>query len=518
MRSRLPAWLPLLAAACSSYPAGQGAAAGPDSLPAPTCALGDVPAPVEVHALLDGPTVVRPVFGACGHLLNRDRLAAPDLAVLGEGWGDPDSSSAFFSPTGEWLSVERWADLEPRTEVHDLRSGAVHEFPGFVKSAAAPRRDGAGSFHVRCGPGELLSTFDGERSEVAVDFVDCGHPWSVAGAAPVVVFFRGGDYVLSVIDLEDGSVRALPFEDNPPSHHGDLVHPSRDGRLLVYQRVGVVFHDDGSDLVPEDRVYLVDLQRGQILATLPAEGGAGAPVVEPVDLPGRGHGLLWSTGGQTFVVAPDSSVDVYPFELDRLAWAGPEAVIGRQEGTGDPGAWVRLDLAFASWTSLPSALANPVVSPSGRGLAATSSLAGEAGRGSSQIEFEGLDPWVVDGRVQWLGDDGTVLVIDGTRTLDGYRLVLRDPGGAERAFAFLPFSGFDAPGPAVVRAGGASLAALAEGRLVVFDLAAGTSRVLADGVRRFSLDPAGRRIAFGVESSPDDHVVEEVLHAGRLGP
>jgi hypothetical protein len=518
MRSLLPLLVVPVLAACQASTAGSRPGDSPDdALPPPACVLDEAAEPVALHPFDPAATENgTPTFGACGHLLVSERLAGPDLAAL-EPLPGLGTGYTRFAPTGEWLAVETYPGAGARSDLIDLRTGQVTTFPGILgKSAFAPRRDREGSWVVRCDASGLVA-FDGQASRpIAPAPVACDERLVAAPAAPVVVYAGAGDR-LHVADLERGTDLALPFDApaGPGTGQGyeegrhDRLHVSPDGTLLLYQRVVEIFDLDYFADRPDPEVSLIDLGSGAVLGTYPASE---AEPVEAVDLPGRGHGLLWATGGHTYEVAPDTSVQDFPVEVGVLAWAGATGVVGRQWNGRDDAGWARLDFSRGTWDPLDPALGEPVVSASGRRIART--LPNDYLR--SRIDIDGGESREVRGVVQWLGDDGTALVLDVTRLLDGYRLVLRDPTGAE--LAATTECGPDPSLRAEVRAVPGGLVALAAGRLFVFDLAGGEPTPLATHVTDFRIDASGRRIAYQVEQSPDDHLLDLVLSAGRLAP
>jgi hypothetical protein len=503
--------------ACGASTAGSRPGDPADTLAPPACVLDEAAEPVALHPFDPAATDnAAPSFGACGHLLVGERLAGPDLAAL-EPLPGMGTGYARFAPTGEWLAVETYPGAGARSDLIDLRTGQVTTFPGILgKSAFAPRRDREGSWVVRCDASGLVA-FDGQVSRpIAPAPVACDERLVAAPAAPVVVYAGAGDR-LHVADLERGTDLALPFDApaGPGTGQGyeegrhDRLHVSPDGTLLLYQRVVEIFDLDYFADRPDPEVSLIDLGSGAVLGTYPASE---AEPVEPVDLPGRGHGLLWTTEGRTFAVAPDRSVLEFPVAVGRLAWAGASGAIGKRWSRRDDAGWVRLDCSRGTWEALDPALGDPVVSASGRVIAGLLVPYGP----ESRIDVDGAEPREVSGAVQWVGDDGTALVLDDTRLLDGYRLVLRDPTGAERAAT--TELGMDATLRAEVRAVPGGLVVLAAGRLFVFDLAGGDPTPLGTHVTAFQVDASGRRIAYQVEQSPDDFLTDLVLSAGRLAP
>jgi hypothetical protein len=270
-----------------------------------------------------------------------------------------------------------------------------------------------------------------------------------------------------------------------------VLHVSNDGTLLLLQRA--VVERDGAAASAEGLVSLIDLRTGEQLASLPASG-----LIEPVDLPGRGHGIAWSSGDRTWSVSPGFEVRELDLGVSRFVWLGREEAFAHARD----GSCVHLDLAASRQTKLERDLRELVVSPGGRAwggaLAAPDQM--------SRIFVSGAARRDVTGHLLWVGDDGASLL------LAGGRLSLLDARGAERSSA----ASSEPLGSWRTEVAGDRLVALAGGSLHVFALDGSTHDLLASDVVSFTLDREGARIAIVVETSPEDDVPNQAILSGGL--
>ena len=507
--------------------------------PPPTCAL-DAIAPGAWGLLAEGIADVTG-FGACGDLIwvgEDQRLwrALPDLtagvetaAGVNRARWSPDRTLLAYGTDSEMVAL-------------DLETGDTQRQPPAWWFGVAITSVGPVPWLCQQG---VLSPFDGS---VAIDGVRCNSALG-AEAGSTVVFMDAAD-TWHVLDLEDGSARALPDPRRPTDALGrdrELRYRqelSPDGRVLTWREEIWEYCGDTECLLPGGGTTLIDLTRGETAGRIPAQ--APSPNLRADD-PGYlttrgGHTLLFpgQHGGAWLV---DARLDIHASPKIRplyLYGDGHTALgVHRPEGERFSG-YVRFD-------ALTGAMEPIVTGGEAIGLStdeATLAVSHSTGRcirypGQPNVchrQIWALSRWTQTHglvelaladqpmRIFWIGDDGTLLI--GGRVFAEPVPEAAEPGATERVHGLhvLAPDGTiratlgQAGRPTVHEAGELLLVTRWIDRQMVLDVVDptdGATRRLLEG-DRFDVEvgPAGRRVAVRVYRRTDEGETTTALWAG----
>lgn len=432
------------------------------------------------------------VFSPCGHVATNAALFNPQLeqVVTFDGVASPVA----FAPTGEGLLLEldggELAYLDVATHERQALGIEARDRGIWVRRGFAMRRDRGGSLVWTCTDGHI-SVLGGSGWNELVAGVVCDDRLALATQAPVLAFGSAAGEI-GVVDLETGAVTAtglasvhgeMPYEPYDGATHADLVHLSPDGSLLLLQRGLQVLDWDVELPVVDPEVLLLDLHSGATSA-LPASQQVG--FVEVLDAPGAKRAFAWA-GAPTVYVGEDG-VPLQLGDNTPLSAAGTRTLGYAWKGIFEPFDWYWLDFQSGTVDAVTEPLLRyftppdnlggyypPHASPNGRAFA----IAAEASPSDTTLVWTEQRGWqTVPWRVEWIGDDGSLLTSHPAAWRDATGAVLFDFGEGKVGY--------------LEQRGDHAVANIAR-KTWVLDLANHTAREL-DARHGFYVPPEGHRV------------------------